>query len=379
MKLIPRSLYKGSYQNWSSATKWTYSPPGPWTQTGTTLDFVTSEDAYSHNGYDIEHFHLLLKQRKLLPLTYWKQQEITGGLSVANHELTVLATGLKSKWVGLRPLISTWQIPSSWTLESLGIDTDEVESLGRRALQAAASNIYSRGWDALTFAAELHKTIQMFTNLLRRTLEGLRKADWSGQWLETRYGWRILKYDIQDIQKLLFGLEKKRSEVLKERVGYKRHYVQTGTTTYTDVSGTRYYSITDEFEVSVRGNVLALAPSPKLNINPFTTAWEIVPYSFIVDWFFDVGQWLEALSFLGLATHTESAWGYKVDGKRTTSLTSVAWSSGWTGDSELQAEVNLACTTRIPSSVPYLPLVNPSPLSIDQLRDLLSLLGQRLR
>ena len=28
-------------------------------------------------------------------------------------------------------------------------------------------------------------------------------------------------------------------------------------------------------------------------MNPFVTAWELVPYSFVIDWFINVGDWLQ--------------------------------------------------------------------------------------
>jgi hypothetical protein len=42
------------------------------------------------------------------------------------------------------------------------------------------------------------------------------------------------------------------------------------------------------------GNIRALG---KTAFNPLLTAWELVPFSFVVDWFIGIGDWLIAQSF----------------------------------------------------------------------------------
>lgn len=32
----------------------------------------------------------------------------------------------------------------------------------------------------------------------------------------------------------------------------------------------------------------------QIQLNPFVTAWELVPFSFVVDWFVNVGDWLQS-------------------------------------------------------------------------------------
>jgi len=47
---------------------------------------------------------------------------------------------------------------------------------------------------------------------------------------------------------------------------------------------------------------------PQLGLSrPLTSAWELVPYSFVIDWFVGVGDWLDA-NQPSLASKTLCAW-----------------------------------------------------------------------
>lgn len=51
-------------------------------------------------------------------------------------------------------------------------------------------------------------------------------------------------------------------------------------------------------------------------MNPAVTAWELVTYSFIIDWFIDIGQWLAAASFLTFNHQHFAAGGIKIETSR---------------------------------------------------------------
>lgn len=81
-------------------------------------------------------------------------------------------------------------------------------------------------------------------------------------------------------------------------------------------SGWFYTSNINVYDVvshSLRGSVTADIGVPKFRFNPVTTAWELVPCSFVIDWFLDVGQSLAAASFLAIAKRYVASWGVKIE------------------------------------------------------------------
>jgi len=121
--------------------------------------------------------------------------------------------------------------------------------------------------------------------------------------LEIQYGWRPLMADIVAAYEVLTS-------------GFKRHGVlikgKSRTHDTVDVPWRSYYVAPDgSFRSKYRDKIeyqcevilwyevvnpyLLLASSVGLT-NPFTVAWELVPFSFIVDWFVPVGNVLSGLS-----------------------------------------------------------------------------------
>lgn len=183
-------------------------------------------------------------------------------------------------------------------------------------VQAAASKLYSRGWDALTFFGELGDTVRMFKNVGRKInalgqmrrnsfaksnkLQRMRKVDqafWDS-WLESRYGWRPLVSDLKSLSEAVDNLGKK-VQRLKERSGASisafserpDSLVWNGST----VRAYEYKSWTWTF--SFRGSVVADMRPPTIQVNPVVTAWELVKFSFVIDWFVSIGDALQAISF----------------------------------------------------------------------------------
>jgi hypothetical protein len=71
--------------------------------------------------------------------------------------------------------------------------------------------------------------------------------------------------------------------------------------------------IVDTVTESIRGSVIADIEVPAFQFNPVQTAWELVPFSFVVDWFFTVGDSLSALSFAATQKAYSAAAGFSVN------------------------------------------------------------------
>lgn len=153
-------------------------------------------------------------------------------------------------------------------------------------------------------------------NLAARTLPDLGKAlgaallkqrnsilqrgqSLASAYLNARYGIRPLIMDVEDVMK---GINK---AIGVERVTTRASLTatRTGMSTFT-VSGNviEYFGVTDVDEVTVRAMSLdEYSVSTAYNIGLsfkglLTLPWELIPYSFVVDWFVNVGDYLGALA-----------------------------------------------------------------------------------
>jgi hypothetical protein len=123
-----------------------------------------------------------------------------------------------------------------------------------------------------------------------RRSKPLKAKDVSGRWLEMQYGWRPLVDQAYEAGNALAAVTGPR--VLR----YKANLAKTKEKDLS-ISPPGFSSM---FLCSVRVQILAelsedisIARSLGLT-NPLAVAWEVVPYSFVVDWFLPVGSYLSA-------------------------------------------------------------------------------------
>lgn len=334
----------------------------------------TGLDYYVHTGESIPNFHKRKRNGELLPFTLWDQTEFTG---MATGSRNLVRTG------NLDSLGSVCTVPwipdIDWARGEHHV-LPLIRRHGQRLVDSAAAGIYSQSWDTLTFLAELHKTITMFKRMLKNMRKYVLEDDPQGlyrAWLEGRYGWRILMYDLMDIQKVISDLDSQRTR-FKQRTGESFSFSEQVQETVSDNAATITATYLDRWEVSLRGNVIADFRSPKFRFNPITTGWELITFSFVIDWVIDIGSWLESLSLLALAADYRASVGFKVTYVRYQS--GMSWNfhddpdgfGTWSGSYSQDATVNCERVFRTPYSVSKHPHILPN-LDVYKIMDLVAL------
>jgi hypothetical protein len=143
----------------------------------------------------------------------------------------------------------------------------------------------------------------------------------TGAWLEYQYGWRPLVNDVFEASKALAF-----ENVQPQRKSYRarKHYVHR----YDNPNAEFYYwqqvkAVTTK-QIIARFTEDPLTTAERLGLtNPALIAWELVPYSFVVDWFAPIGNYLE----------TRSLASSLVGGNFVVSTKIESWFSGLTGGS----------------------------------------------
>lgn len=205
---------------------------------------------------------------------------------------------------------------TSWSLAAINLGDPEWAVLSNRLYDKIADRVKgaSSAWGAnLATWKQSHgmivsRALQLYTaavQVKRGQLKaaagtlGIRKPkkrharDLSGQWLELSYGWIPL---VQDIHNSVDVLSRPLPPLkVTARVSHSNN-------THPSKTEIRYW----HRRMSCGCKIKAVHPNVLLAsqlglVNPMTIAWEVVPFSFVVDWFVPVGRFLESFTdFVGV-------------------------------------------------------------------------------
>lgn len=326
---------------------------------------------YAHAGVDTKNFHKLKREGKLLPFTPWEQVSYSGNYA------------RKTNWNENGTYHSDVIGPYSWYPGPTQFPIGKLEGLIQEVdydslVQQAAARIYASGFDTLTFLAELHKTRRMFQDMLSRNLDNLLSGRLYKNWLEARYGWRILILEMQDLYNTIENLDDTRTR-FKERAGRTERNIDSWVETHDLGFAVAKWNFNDEIEISYRGSVVMDIEPPSFQFNPIVTAWELIPYSFVIDWFIGIGNWLEAMSALHFSTGHVAAGGVQATLKRTCKSLAPTWATGWSGTLDSESNCTVEYTKRIPTTIPKsLPSAGTG-LNVSKIIDMLALIAAKAR
>lgn len=148
-----------------------------------------------------------------------------------------------------------------------------------------------------------------------------RTGNLTGAWLEYQYGWRPLVNDVYEASKALAF-----ENVQPQRKSYraKKHYVHRYDNPNASAYGWDQVKAITKKQIIARFTEDPLTTAERLGLtNPSLILWELVPYSFVVDWFAPIGSYLE----------TRSLASSLVGGNFVVSTKIESWFSGLTGAS----------------------------------------------
>lgn len=199
------------------------------------------------------------------------------------------------------------------TTSSLGVNIVEYkQTLGmiQNTLAALRSPLKTFALQARRYAQQAKNK-----NLFRTALK-----DTGDAWLAFHFGVEPL---IKDFHATLERLEQQHTNSSWKRIvvhGNDRWSFKRGDYSLYDWSYDENYHGIVRFQADVRMKSPTLALLSDFGvINPATLAWELVPFSFVVDWFIPIGSYLNSFSdFVGYETANPSkTWYLRFDGSQT--------------------------------------------------------------
>lgn len=184
-------------------------------------------------------------------------------------------------------------------------------------VQRAAADIANAGWDAGTFLSEIPSLRRMFRGVAKkindlaspRKRAQLSSKDLHRAWLESRYGWRTLAYDIRDFNEAIGEFDRK-FDIWTKKTGYSYDDQDDGNIhTVNWVAGSFSFFRTRQTHTSIRGAVAVKIRPNRFIVDPLQTGWEVIPYSFVVDWVYNVGQALAVRRLMASTSGTTASYG----------------------------------------------------------------------
>lgn len=352
------------------------------TDSGTTtqwnLWFPETLNSYSIQGFNVKNFHKRMRRGQLLPQTPYDLVRITGS-TYGTYDFSNASSPHQHYYTTNGKFVNqtAWMVDEDDVASYVPLDAQEY------LVQEAAARIYSSGHDTLTFLAELTDVKHMFTNVAKMLLKGkLPRLNTlkgvSSEWLSYRYGWRTLIYDIKSLNDAIIGLNAGRQRYSEAARTHTRFTDSGGTSGSFYGLGTKIQSWTDVCEIRLVGSVTADIDVPQFQFNPLQTGWELIPFSFVLDWFVGVGKTLSAWSFLSLNKAYSASYGYHISLTRRYDMYVTNWVGAYSGTNTQKGTCTVEVKKRVPCRIPLLPQYR---LRLDTMKilDLLGLVVQRTR
>ncbi len=175
---------------------------------------------------------------------------------------------------------------------------------GREALSMIATNA-TKIFTALTRLrrGNFVGATEALTGVRRRGRTFRNDKDIASQWLELQYGWLPLLADVKGgAEFLAHNLNFPLQQVVRVRMRVEK----TKPTWATSSPST---SKMGNVQINSYGQIKAILKEKDVAqlsglLDPLSVAWELVPYSFVIDWFLPIGDWLQNRGLASALTGT---------------------------------------------------------------------------
>lgn len=297
---------------------------------------------------------------------------------------------------------------SSWTVDYVtnfaAVDiSGEIASIQNTALTQARNNLKQMKVDLGTAFGERNQTARMIGDTAKRMADAVRAlrrgqirdamrhlqlsaargvprgSNWTNNWLQLQYGWKPMLSDIFGACDALAKRDKDNWMVTA-----KGHGETSLTGSFSNrVAGSHWFVASSQYELKAFTRVDAylseISSLVSLGVtNPLNVAWELMPYSFVVDWILPIGDWINSLDatlgldIRGVSSTTFQRWQFFGNGESHTEDTGTTFTNDWQVYKRVVLMDRTASTVLPFASFPSL----KDPRSLGHMANGLSLLAQ---
>lgn len=284
-----------------------------------------------------------------------------------------------------------------WTAQPWAVQFPN--SLENQAIGSLMANVSSSEVDLGVMLGEMGETAQMLAQALKVAIGVIRSVrlkrpdialqylgikdskgkfavfeSASSAWLAVQYGWRPFVADVYAIaQTFEQQANNFSSPLVKKRAQATTSYVPSDTV-YSSGGGSVRLGVEASCTYAINSPLLYGLNSVGL-LNPLSIAWELVPLSFVIDWFLPIGRALSSLTQgAGLSFKTGYITRFS-EGKFNLKRKLYAGSGDWP-NWDIQVK---GMDRKVLSSFPKPKLAIPPALNFSQLTSTLALMHQRRR
>lgn len=165
---------------------------------------------------------------------------------------------------------------------------------GKKTVQMVVNAVHSVGGAISDLRRGRFESAARRFGVARRPSK-LSEKDVAGRWLELQYGWIPLFKDVYEAAKAY--------EAITSPSRVKRFYGNSSKRIVVDSSESPSLyqcrgTVVEQYRIIYElSESMSTARSLGL-LDPATVAWELIPYSFVVDWFIPIGDYLENLNVI---------------------------------------------------------------------------------